>query len=534
MRVPRAPPRSRCTLLGLGAVRVPQARLAQLARCTLLAATLSYPCGPCRIMRSLLLALLLVSSASAGFAFQEYDVPGAQSAPEPTIGIPWNTNDVFYHAYATTIRGEFDDTHNVTWTDVTPPYQVPINLDPMLHADPDTGRIFAGGLHGPCSIMFFSDDNGETWLPNGNMCSGPWFDHQSLGSGPSPFVQNALLPHSVYYCGQLGQIGCSASHDGGITFTPPQPVPGACGGFNGHVRVNRADGFVAVPVPACGGSLGFISTADGGITWQSNQIPGTERWTNGFDPSLQFGRDEGWMWYGMASEHGMHIGLSKDNGNNWEQLPNVTGNMTHWVDIGQFHDPPIVAGTFADVQVGDDDRVAFSFIGLEDNGTADREFLNSNQIYRCDARQEELIWHYYVAMTIDAGQNWTVTKLSEDPVQIGGVYDSVVGGGGGCRNLLDFNDMDIDGEGRVHIAFADGCVNACAETNEAGTNGYRAQVGKLYRQVAGPTLFAQEGEDNLTKVQPVQGDDEPVATPGIGFVAIVAIVALAAVRRKLA
>ena len=36
----------------------------------------------------------------------------------------------------------------------------------------------------------------------------------------------------------------------------------------------------------------------------------------------------------------------------------------------------------------------------------------------------------------------------------------------GC-NLLDFQDMDIDSKGRIHIGWADGCVGDCAETGEA-------------------------------------------------------------------
>lgn len=173
-------------------------------------------------------------------------------------------------------------------------------------------------------------------------------------------------------------------------------------------------------------------------------------------------------------------------------------NATHYLDVGQFHDPPVVAGTFADVQAGDDDRAAFSFMGLEDNGSADLEFLNSNQIYQCDERQDELVWHYYIAFTYDAGQTWTVEKISQDPVQVGGIYDSVVSGSGDCRNLLDFNDMDIDSTGRVHIAGADGCIDECAQTAQPNTSGYRAVDLKLYRQATGQSLFAEQDTTTTT------------------------------------
>lgn len=434
--------------------------------------------------------------------FKILPAPEDLTTTEPTIGIPWNTDSVFYHSGQTTYRVMFDETGNATWTDVTPPYQVPTNLDPMLHADPDTGRVWAGGLHGPCSVMMYSDDDGETWVSAGNMCSGADFDHQSLGSGPSKApVAGVAYPHTQYYCGQLGTISCAASHDGGQTWGPFVQEQTECSGFHGHIRVSRVSGMMAVPVAQCDGELGMLTTTDG-LTYTAKTIPDSEDWTNGFDPSLQFGRDNGSLWYGMASEHGIHIAMSTDDGETWETLgEGMEANASHYLDVGQFHDPPIVAGTFADVQVGDDDRVAFSFIGLEGGPDADLDFVTSNQIYQCDERQDELVWHYYLATTYDGGDTWTVEKLSEDPVQVGGVYDSVVEGSGDCRNLLDFNDMDIDSTGRVHIAWADGCVAECAETAQPETNGYRANVLKLYRQATGQGLFAAHDADASTDAE---------------------------------
>lgn len=419
--------------------------------------------------------------------------PNGLDAPEPTIGIPWNTDSVFYHTNSTTWRLDFDEQNRANWVDVTPPYQVPVNLDPMLHVDPDTGRIWAGGLHGPCSLMMASDDNGETWLPTVNMCSGADFDHQSLGSGPSSSpLAGQLSPHSQYYCAQLGTISCAVSHDGGKTWGPFVQEQTVCDGFHGHIRVSRASNMMAVPVGACGGEVGMLTTRDG-ISYSAKTIPESERWTNGFDPSLQFGRGEGWLWYGNASENGIHIALSKDDGETWEALGAGMGvEPSHYLDIGQFHSPRIIAGTFADVQVGDDDRVAFSFLGLEDTGPADvRRLLRTNMIYQCDDIQKDLVWHYYLATSYDAGSSWDVQKLSKDPVQVGGIYDSVVSGSGSCRNLLDFNDMDIDSKGRIHIGWADGCVDECATTGIPGSQGYRARKARLFRQIGGRGLFAE-------------------------------------------
>ena len=75
------------------------------------------------------------------------------------------------------------------------------------------------------------------------------------------------------------------------------------------------------------------------------------------------------------------------------------------------------------------------------------------------------MWHIYAASTFDGGATWTTVRVTpvNDPVQRG----SICTGGTTCgadRNLLDFNDTEIDHEGRVIIAFADGCVGCTSPT----------------------------------------------------------------------
>lgn len=506
---------------------------------------------------------------AGAFAAQELQVPGTGAA-EPTIGIPWNTDSVFYYPVSgvasvagagilgasAVMRATFDETGTPTWTDVTPSALVPINLDPMLVGDSDTGRVFAGGLLGPCSSMFYTDDDGANWLPTINMCSGSNFDHQSIGLGPAA----GLIPapegsHIGYYCAQGGTISCARSLDQGTTWLPFQDVPGSCGGFHGHIRVSPLTGFAVVPTASCGDHAGFISTADGGITWTSNEVEMSAEWSNGFDPSVQFTRTSGWMYYGMASEHGVYMALSKDQGATWEPLGGGMGvDATTWLDVGQFHDPPVLSGVFTNVQAGDDGRAAISFIGLEGGPQKDEAFLRSNQIYQCSERQGELVWHYYVAVTYDAGLTWAVHKLTQDPVQVGGIYDVVIGGGGGCRNLLDFQDMDIDSKGRLHIGWADGCIDECAATGKNETQGWRQSAPRLLRQVGGLGLFAENdvpGQpdadgDGIPDASDIDADgdgrpDKPTATgtkspgkdtPGIGLLALVALVGVVALRRR--
>lgn len=460
---------------------------------------------------ALLAALLMVGPAVAELGsgpteFRLYEGPG--DAPEPTIGIPWNTDDVFYLAYDVTYRLSFDENGDTEWEDVSPLTTPPINLDPMLIADEQTGRILTGGLLGPCSVMHYSDDNGDTWLPSGNVCSGAQFDHQSIGIGPKPVIGNPLdAPQlqNAYYCGQLVLIGCSISYDGGVTWTVPTPAAvqfvapaggeggaAACGGFHGHWRTSTVTGTAALPVPGCAqhglliannGVAGTEATAITGLTFEARLVEGSHEWTGGFDPSIAFTRESSWLYYGMADHMGARMALSKNEGLNWELMG--PHQNTTWLDVGQFHDPPIVAATFADVQAGDDDRVAFAFLGLEDLD-GDRLGNEYEDLYACDVTVENREWRYYFAQSFDAGANWTVQRLSDDIVQRGGIWDG--GGGNPCRNLLDFNDMDVDSEGRAYIAFGDGCVGEC--TTGPGPGPYSLET-RLWRQVGGNTVFSE-------------------------------------------
>src|SRR5205085_1303432 len=75
-----------------------------------------------------------------------------------------------------------------------------------------------------------------------------------------------------------------------------------------------------------------------------------------------------------------------------------------------------------------------------------------------------------------------------DPVQVG----SICTGGTLCgsdRNLLDFNDITVDKEGRVLAAFADGCVApGCTDASPSAAS--RSAKATIIRQSGGRRLFA--------------------------------------------
>jgi hypothetical protein len=96
------------------------------------------------------------------------------------------------------------------------------------------------------------------------------------------------------------------------------------------------------------------------------------------------------------------------------------------------------------------------------------------------------VWHLYVATTYDGGATWTTVNATPgDPVQRGSICTSGTTCGS-TRNLLDFIGVTKDEEGRVLVAYADGCVGACVS---GGPNSYTA-TGVIARQSGGKGLFA--------------------------------------------
>jgi hypothetical protein len=159
------------------------------------------------------------------------------------------------------------------------------------------------------------------------------------------------------------------------------------------------------------------------------------------------------------------IAVSHDHGRTWSRSVDV-GTALHIENV-----------EFPEVVVGDDDRAAFAFLGTTTPG--------DDQAATFDG-----IWHLYVAFTYDGGASWTtVDATPHDPVQRGCV--ELIYPTSHCphRNLLDFNDATVDGQGRVLVAYADGCTGRCVASSKKADNHY-TDLGVIARQACGKGLFA--------------------------------------------
>ena len=437
------------------------------------------------------------AGTGSGPRFETYNPPAGsglgQSAGEPSIGFGkpsalFPGGRYMFVASLQTLRVSFDDCASpakAKWEDVTAPINSITTLDPILESDKDGyGRTFVSQLGPKTSFLAFTDNDGgadgqalSDWTPSQGAPINPGVDHQTIGVGP--FVPGSLgsttgYPSAVYYASQdvaIAQLGIS--RDGGLTFGPAIPMYNLtqCGGLHGHVSV-APDGTVYVPNPTCnpgatgvegGGAQGFAVSEDEGTTFAIRTVPGSN--SSSSDPSLGVGRGDkvagGRIYLGYEDAGRAKIAVSEDKGRTWATP----------VDVGlPFGIKNIV---FPQVVAGDDDRAAFMFIGTPTSG----DFQ--------DTVNFKGVWHMYMSTTYDGGQTWTtVNTTPNDPVQIG----SICAKGPSCgsdRNLLDFNDLKMDYEGRIVGAYADGCVG-CTSAESS-----RSDLAAIVRQSGGKRLLAQ-------------------------------------------
>jgi hypothetical protein len=212
---------------------------------------------------------------------------------------------------------------------------------------------------------------------------------------------------------------------------------------------------------------------DNGLTWVDRTVPSS---VGSGDPSVGIGSDNT-VYLGYINGDGRpHIAVSTDHGETWTNDWEV-GTPEGCPPGDQYAPCRIQSAVFPAVVAGDGDRAAFGFLGSPTGGN-----------YQ-DLATFQGIWNFYIATTYDRGAHWvTVNATAGDPVQKGAICLAGILCSSTNRNLLDFNDITVDSEGRILGAYADGCVApACgAANNYTG----RAKKAAIVRQASGRRLFA--------------------------------------------
>ncbi len=417
-------------------------------------------------------------------------------AGEPTVGLNWATGKAMFIAGLQTLRISFDDSvspASATWVQKSAPNTSTTSFDPILFTDSKTNRTFVSQLlPTKISLMSFTDDDGETWTPSQGAGINSGVDHQTVGGGPYARNANGTLkgnvvrdplvtyPNAVYYASQdIALAEIARSDNGGLTFGVAVPMYDLtqCNGLHGHIKV-APDGTVYVPNKGCGGQQAVVVSEDNGFSWTVRKIPGS---TNGrSDPSVGIGSD-GTIYVGYANgDSKPRIAMSRDRGLTWENDQ----------DVGYYHN--IQNTVFPAVTAGDGDRAAFFFLGSTTPGSAGTSTDQTSPYFNG-------VWDAYISTTYDRGRTWVTVKATTDPVQRGVICTNGTTCPSGTRNLLDFNDLEVDKQGRAVAALADGCVtDACKQGVDKNNDGQLntrfdndgARLATVIRQSGGKPLFA--------------------------------------------
>ena len=441
-------------------------------------------------------------SSEAAPRYQNYPAPPelGNSAGEPTIGVNWNSGSAMFISGLQTLRAKWDDVGSpapASWDDVSAPTTSLRSLDPILFTDSDTGphrtnRTFVSQLLGKASALAYTDDDGVTWNISQGSGINSGVDHQNIGGGPyaknidgtlkGGAIQRAgpngqIYPNAIYYASQdVGLAEIARSDDGGFTFGVAIPMwtLAQCDGLHGHSKV-APDGTVYVPNKSCGGKQGVAVSEDNGVSWSIRTVDGST--PGDTDPSVGIGAD-GTVYFGYADGDGhARVAVSHDRGATWEHVQDVGAALG------------VQNTVFPAVIAGDSDRAAYFFLGSTTAGDSGR---NTDVMFSGT-------WFGFIATTYDGGASWvTANATPNDPVQRGVVCTQGTGCPDGTRNLLDFNDLTVDKQGRVLAAYADGCVTAdCIRGVDRNGDGIIANADNdgtekatIIRQIGGKRLFA--------------------------------------------
>ncbi|MDP7002158.1 MAG: sialidase family protein [Candidatus Thalassarchaeaceae archaeon] len=426
------------------------------------------------------------------FVFSSVGEEGA----EPSIGIT-SSGCIFFTAFEKVMRS---CDHGQSWEHMNSIFQHPSTSDPWLWVDPVTDRVFDVQMVGLLTTWIaWSDDDGVNWLGNPHD-SGPipLNDHIKLGSGPwtdegygIPGQSDPIYEQAVYFCYNKGLgIFCYTSFDGGASFEVGGLVFGLAtenGGLHGAIT-SAPDGTVYVTPRVETPTI--VVSKDNGLTWVERTMGedvGTPYPRKNSEVATDTESNPYHVWVG--GDHGIYLSRSFDSGLSWEQ----TSIRLSPIEV--------ISSTFPHIDAGDPGRIAITYLGSENSTALNQPDIdgvpwNGNPHY-APSNVSYYLYITYSLNALDSNPVFHTVRVSPDPVQVGSIClnsGDCRDIGGSNRNLLDFNDLHIDREGRVYVAFADGCIDSCASSNNSTPEDSRSRLGSVYFLGEGPSLFESIGD----------------------------------------
>jgi hypothetical protein len=424
------------------------------------------------------------------FVFSDVGEEGA----EPSIGIT-ASGCIFFIAFEKPMRS---CDHGETWVDTSDITQAPFTNDPYGWVDPVTDRVFNIHMMGLESTWIgWSDDDGETWAGNPqDSGTSPLNDHIKLGSGPwtdegyglAGQISQNIYEQAVYFCyNKLAGIFCFTSFDGGASFEAGGQLIGLAttnGGLHGAIT-SAPDGTVYLPPRV--GTPTIIFSKDNGFTWETRTM-GEDVSTPNPRKNAEVATDTDsnayHVWVG--GDEGIYMSRSTDSGESWEQTS---------IRVSPAE---VISTTFPHTSAGDPGRIAFTYLGSENASELDQPDINGEpwdgNPHYASANVSYYLYVTYSLNALDENPVFHTVRVTADPVQIGSICLNSGDCRDGNRNLLDFNDLHIDREGRVYVAFADGCTGECATMEDPQPEDSRSRLGSVYYLGSGPSLYESVGE----------------------------------------
>ena len=422
-----------------------------------------------------------------------------ETGKEPSIGIT-SSGCIFFIAMEKVMRS---CDHGESWEETQDPVQCsPTTSDPYGWVDPITDRIFNVQMIGlETSWICWSDDDGESWLGNPHDSgTTPINDHIKLASGPwtssgygalGQITGSTIYETAVYYCyNKLAGIFCFTSFDGGATFEAGGQIIGLAttnGGLHGAIST-APDGTVYVTPRVETPSV--IVSDDNGFTWFERTMGedvGTPYPRKNSEISTDTESNAYHIWTG--GDEGVYMSRSTDSGQTWEQ------------ESIRISPANVISTVFPQTDAGDPGRIAVTYLGSENSEMLNQSDIDGNPWDgNAHFAQNNVTYHLYITFSLnalDAEPIFHTYRVTDDPVQIGSIClnsGDCRDIGGSNRNLLDFNDLHIDREGRVYVAFADGCTGECATGNDSSAEDSRDGRGSVYYLAKGPSLIVEYGE----------------------------------------
>ena len=386
---------------------------------------------------------------------------------EPTLGVT-DQGWVLYKAFGEDPNTPFGTSLVLrskdvgrTWEDITFLARPQGIGDPYLWLDRRTGRVFSVDPQEDfCHRLDYSDDAGDTWVTNPQVCAGG--DHENVFAGPPVSSPTIGYPNVVYFCDSFVATGtpafCEKSLNGGLTFMPagiPFAPRKGCPAVIAHGVVGP-DGTVYIPKGWCGQPWIAISH-DEGLTWRRVQVA-----DNGMAIDLdQFGDfthesavavdASGFLYYAWVALDGLpYLAVSRDDGSTWGK-PMMIGP------------PGMEEAVLPGIDVGAPGRIAVVYMGRR-TGTD--------------------TWDGYITISANV--------LARSPLfysaSANSRRDPLVRGPCGasrCVGAGDFFDIVIGPDGTPWAALSDACTGTCIHGEDPTPGLGEGVVGRL---VGGPRL----------------------------------------------